>query len=82
MDSEYLSLRLLYWNEWAAATGSTLGIFMLFTASFKNGEGLEGKNICNVYFPWIQALHILLDYFIDRREDALHGGYEFYLSLR
>lgn len=56
--------------EFAAATGSTLGIFCLFAIAFdpqltKN----QGQKIRQTYFPWICGIHILLDYFIDLRED-------------
>ena len=29
------------------------------------------------YFPWVTGLHILLDYFIDAREDMEMGDYNF-----
>jgi tetraprenyl-beta-curcumene synthase len=29
------------------------------------------------YFPWVQGLHILLDYFIDQEEDKLGGDLNF-----
>ncbi len=56
--------------EFAAATGSTLGIFCLYAAAF-NPQLTEsqGQKIRQIYFPWICGLHILLDYFIDLRED-------------
>ena len=56
--------------EFAAATGSTLGIFCLYAAAF-NPQLTEsqGQKIRKIYFPWICGLHILLDYFIDLRED-------------
>ncbi|WP_407310704.1 tetraprenyl-beta-curcumene synthase family protein [Desulfosporosinus sp. SB140] len=56
--------------EFAAATGSTLGIFCFYAASYDlrlREEDVE--KIFRVYFPWICGLHILLDYFIDLRED-------------
>ncbi len=56
--------------EFAAATGSTLGIFCLYAAAFNPQlTEREGKKIRQIYFPWICGLHILLDYFIDLRED-------------
>ena len=56
--------------EFAAATGSTLGIFCLYAAAF-NGQLTvkQGQQIGQSYYPWICGLHILLDYFIDLRED-------------
>lgn len=56
--------------EFAAATGSTLGIFCLYAAAFNPQLTAEqSRGIRKVYFPWICGLHILLDYFIDLRED-------------
>jgi tetraprenyl-beta-curcumene synthase len=31
----------------------------------------------NSYFPWVQGLHILLDYLIDRQEDSIGGDLNF-----
>jgi len=56
--------------EFAAATGSTLGIFCLVAAAHR--PGLTSEEVCRLkraYFPWISGLHILLDYFIDFVED-------------
>lgn len=56
--------------EFAAATGSTLGIFSLFALAFN--PQLTARQVqqnSQAYFPWICGLHILLDYFIDLRED-------------
>lgn len=56
--------------EFAAATGSTLGIFCLHAAAFNPELQLEEvRKIKEAYFPWIAGLHILLDYFIDLLED-------------
>lgn len=56
--------------EFAAATGSTLGIFCLFAAaSNPTLQEEEVHKIRQAYFPWIEGLHILLDYFIDLQED-------------
>lgn len=56
--------------EFAAATGSTLGIFSLYVAAYdpKLSTG-QVETMSQAYFPWICGLHILLDYFIDLRED-------------
>ena len=56
--------------EFAAATGSTLGIFCLYAVAFDPQlTERQGQKISQAYFPWICGLHILLDYFIDLRED-------------
>lgn len=68
----------LQWWEFSAASGSTLGLFMLLAAArdrdLKRGEVEE---ITAVYFPWICGLHILLDYYIDQQEDRQHGDLNF-----
>ncbi|AFM40920.1 Protein of unknown function (DUF2600) [Desulfosporosinus acidiphilus SJ4] len=64
--------------EFAAATGSTLGIFCLYAASFDiDLQASDVDKICQAYFPWICGLHILLDYFIDLREDRETGQLNF-----
>ncbi|MCR6545464.1 tetraprenyl-beta-curcumene synthase family protein [Dehalobacterium formicoaceticum] len=64
--------------EFSAATGSTLGVFMLVAwASQEQRETKEIGEIITVYFPFISALHILLDYFIDQREDLVEGDLNF-----
>jgi len=56
--------------EFSAATGSTLGIFVLFAAAHNPSlTEAEASLIDSAYFPWISALHILLDYYIDSDED-------------
>lgn len=56
--------------EFAAATGSTLGIFCLVAAAHQPGLTVEKvRQLKQAYFPWIAGLHILLDYFIDFVED-------------
>ncbi|MCX7780554.1 MAG: tetraprenyl-beta-curcumene synthase family protein [Negativicutes bacterium] len=70
--------------EFAAATGSTLGMFMLCAlAANPRLERDEAASAFNAYFPWITGLHILMDYFIDRNEDRTGGDLNFvayYLS--
>jgi len=66
------------WNEFAAATGSTLGVFMLFlAASQPNADAASASVISRAYFPYICALHILLDYLIDQEEDRRGGDLNF-----
>ncbi|WP_027725372.1 tetraprenyl-beta-curcumene synthase family protein [Tuberibacillus calidus] len=66
------------WYEFSACSGSTLGIFCLvaYAAAAENMEELAGQ-IKNGYFPWVQGLHILLDYFIDQDEDRAGGDLNF-----
>jgi tetraprenyl-beta-curcumene synthase len=70
--------REILWNEFAAATGSTLGVFMLFLASARRGlTAMESSKIRKAYFPYICGLHILLDYLIDQQEDREGGDLNF-----
>lgn len=58
------------WYEFSACSGSTLGIFcMVAYASNGRMEKEQVTLLKNGYFPWVQGLHILLDYFIDQEED-------------
>lgn len=67
------------WQEFAAATGSTLAIFAFFVLAA--GEQQLSENIATrlieIYFPWICGLHILLDYYIDQEEDREGGDLNF-----
>ncbi len=66
------------WNEFAAATGSTLGIFILFQlATYKHIPVKEVEQTMESYFPWICGLHILLDYLVDLEEDRIGGDLNF-----
>ncbi|MCF2943219.1 tetraprenyl-beta-curcumene synthase family protein [Paenibacillus tarimensis] len=68
----------LRWNEFAAATGSTLGMFMLFLDACRPGLlEQDAKRTRNAYFPHVCGLHILLDYLIDQEEDRLGGDLNF-----
>ncbi|HOC06794.1 MAG TPA: DUF2600 family protein [Bacillota bacterium] len=68
----------LSWWEFAAACGSTLCIFSLAA------DGRSPANTWKNYMPWLNGLHILLDYYIDQAEDRLHGDMNLvsYYSLR
>lgn len=64
--------------EFAAATGSTLGMFMLCAAASNPSlTAADAAKISAAYFPWISGLHILLDYFIDGAEDRANGDLNF-----
>lgn len=69
------------WWEFAAATGSTLGMFALITTALTMGSepSENGGQIASEYFPWICGLHILLDYVIDVDEDRREGDFNFVL---
>lgn len=68
----------LYWQEFAAVTGSTIGIFALFClATQADVTEEEIRAVSGAYFPWLCGLHILLDYLIDLEEDRLGGDLNF-----
>lgn len=66
------------WYEFSACAGSTLGIFCLISYSLREqcSEDLFSQ-VVKSYFPWVQGLHILLDYFIDQQEDRDGGDLNF-----
>ncbi|MBZ4665223.1 tetraprenyl-beta-curcumene synthase family protein [Mahella sp.] len=75
IDSGYPNLN---WWEFAAASGSTLGIFVLVACAFDANLRAETvQDIYDAYFPWICGLHILLDYYIDLYDDAGNGDLNF-----
>ncbi|MEN6463164.1 MAG: DUF2600 family protein, partial [Syntrophomonas sp.] len=68
----------ILWQEFAAASGSTLAVFALFgLATCPDASKLESQAIVQTYFPWICGLHILLDYVIDQEEDKKGGDLNF-----
>lgn len=67
----------LAWWEFAAATGSTLGVFALFSAATEHPAKCDATGLADGYFPWICGLHILLDYLIDLEEDRIGGDFNF-----
>ncbi|TJY41596.1 tetraprenyl-beta-curcumene synthase family protein [Cohnella pontilimi] len=74
-EDSYPELR---WNEFAAATGSTLGMFMLFLAACDPAlQPEDAERVRRSYFPSICGLHILLDYLIDQAEDEEGGDLNF-----
>jgi tetraprenyl-beta-curcumene synthase len=64
--------------EFAAASGSTLGMFILCAAAANPGlTPATVEAIFGAFFPWIDGFHILLDYFIDQAEDNAFGDLNF-----
>lgn len=72
------NLPKMEWYEFSACAGSTLGIFCLVAYAFQEqfNEHLA-KQIRDSYFPYVQGLHILLDYLIDQEEDEKEGDLNF-----
>ena len=68
----------LSWFEFAAASGSTLGIFCLVSYTFAGRMSPSfAETIIRSYFPYVQGLHIMLDYYIDQVEDKEEGDLNF-----
>jgi tetraprenyl-beta-curcumene synthase len=64
----------LDWWQTAAAGGSSLAVHVLIaTAAHPNLQADRVAAIENAYFPWICALHSLLDSLIDVQEDEQAG---------
>jgi tetraprenyl-beta-curcumene synthase len=76
----------LRWWETAAAAGSSLAVLALIAAAVDPTLAPEAATaIESAYFPWIGALHSLLDSLIDRAEDAATGNrglIDYYPSLQ
>jgi len=72
------SLPPMAWYEFCACSGSTLGIFAL--VAYALGQGCDAplaRAVKEAHFPWVQGLHILLDYLIDQAEDQDGGDLNF-----
>ncbi len=66
------------WYEFSACSGSTLGIFCIVSYALSQNNMTElVHQLKNGYFPWVQGLHILLDYFVDQDEDKNGGDLNF-----
>jgi tetraprenyl-beta-curcumene synthase len=64
----------LRWWEAAAGGASSMTVFALIAAAAKPGlSAAETRATHDAYFPWISALHVLLDSLIDRANDSEQG---------
>jgi tetraprenyl-beta-curcumene synthase len=64
----------LHWWETAAATASSLTMFALIAAAASPLlDRAEALAVESAYFPWIGALHVLLDSLVDRAIDTEAG---------
>lgn len=62
----------LSWWEFAAAAGSQFHVYApLYAAFCSDFKALRASY--DAYFPAFSALHVLLDSFIDQKEDRAHG---------
>jgi tetraprenyl-beta-curcumene synthase len=65
----------LRWWETGAAAGSSLAVLALITAAADPAlTQTQTTALENAYYPWIGALHTLLDSLIDRHEDTTAVG--------
>ena len=64
----------LHWWETAAGAASSLLVFALFAdAAQPDLKRVADAQLEAVYFPWVGALHVLLDSLIDQRDDEAAG---------
>jgi tetraprenyl-beta-curcumene synthase len=64
----------LRWWETGAAAGSSLSVFAAIAAAADASVGpSEASAIDSAYFPWVGALHTLLDSLVDRPADVRAG---------
>lgn len=64
------------WHEFASAAGSQFHVYgPLFEAFLDRPDAIAGTY--DAYFPYVSALHVLLDAFIDQAEDREHGELNF-----
>ncbi len=64
----------LYWWETGAGAGSTLTLFVLIaSAADPHLRPFDVPAIEDAYFPWVGALHSLLDSLVDHDEDMATG---------
>jgi tetraprenyl-beta-curcumene synthase len=64
----------LRWWETAAGAASSLTVFALVAAAAQPALGADEAAITeSAYFPWIGALHVLLDSLVDRSADIEAG---------
>jgi tetraprenyl-beta-curcumene synthase len=77
-QSHQTRLPKMTWYEFSACSGSTLGIFCIVSYALANHK-METlvHQLKDGYFPWVQGLHILLDYFVDQDEDKEGGDLNF-----
>lgn len=64
----------LRWWETASSAASSLGIYALIAAAARPAlDNEQVDTIEKTYFPWIGALHLLLDSLVDRAADEQSG---------
>ncbi len=66
----------LDWHEFVCAAGSQFQVYGPLYAAFA-GEIDSIETVYDAYFPYVSALHVLLDSFIDQAEDDHHDELNF-----
>lgn len=74
-DSERIAFHELDWHEFACAAGSQFQVYAPLYAAFSTPDEIDAT--FDAYFPWVSALHVLLDSFIDQDEDRASGDLNF-----
>ncbi|MBB4664770.1 DUF2600 family protein [Conexibacter arvalis] len=65
----------LEWFEFAAGAGSPLGVFALVAvASHPRTSGPDAAAVADAYFPWVAALHWLMESVVDHADDLRTGN--------
>ncbi|WP_102335679.1 tetraprenyl-beta-curcumene synthase family protein [Salimicrobium jeotgali] len=68
----------MQWYDFSASTASTMGVYTLVAyAAGKRVNRELVRRVRNCYFPYMQGMHILLDYYIDQAEDEADGEMNF-----
>lgn len=63
------------WFEFAAGAGSPLGMFALIAAaSHSTTSATNASEIADAYFPWVAALHWLMESVVDQSDDEMTGN--------
>jgi tetraprenyl-beta-curcumene synthase len=63
------------WFEFAAGAGSPLSMFALMAAaSHGTTSATDARAIADAYFPWVAALHWLLESVVDQADDEATGN--------
>jgi tetraprenyl-beta-curcumene synthase len=66
----------LRWWEAAAGAASSMGVFALMAAAGRPGlTRAQAEEMESAYFPWVGALHVLLDSLVDWADDLDSGDH-------
>jgi tetraprenyl-beta-curcumene synthase len=66
---------LLWWETAAGAASSLLVLALIAAAAQPSVSEEDTSAIARAYFPWIGALHLLLDSLVDKADDIGSGRY-------